>query len=99
MQSVRLDCIHSMRRGGLGRCCGGSGWSVGFGRRLLGRRSLVRLASGPSSLGSFGSSSCCFGLHVLSLRRHPSGRGRCLGDGGRWWSCTLRCWGGWAAGW
>jgi hypothetical protein len=73
-RSVRLGCIRSKCRGELGQHCRGSGQLVGFGRRLLGRRFLVRPASGSFSLGGFGSSSC-FGWHMRSPRRCPLGRG------------------------
>jgi hypothetical protein len=98
VRSVQLGCIRNRRRRELGQCRGGSGQSVGFGRRLLGRRSLARLAFGPSSLGGFSSSSCCSGLRMLGPRRRPLGRGRCSSGGGRWWSYTLGCWGGWVVG-
>jgi hypothetical protein len=93
VRSVRLDCIRNRHRGGLGQRCRGFDQSIGFGRRSLGRRFLVRLAFGPSSLGGFGSSSCCSGLRVLGPHRRPLGRGRCSSDGGHWWSYTLGCWG------
>jgi hypothetical protein len=60
-RSVRLGYIRSRRRRGLGQRRGGFCWLVGFGRRSPDRRFLVRLASGPSSLGGFGSSSYCSG--------------------------------------
>jgi hypothetical protein len=92
VQSVQLCCICSGR-------CRGFGWLVGFGRHLLGRCSLVHLAFEPSSLGGFGSSSCCFGWLVHGLRRRPSGWACCLGVVVRWWNCILRCSVGRAVGW